>query len=101
MVATIEHMFDSVDYSASGLPIGELVDAIAEESGQIAAAQCRMLAKLGEFDAREDAGFAWDCKSAARIITTASATFWSKHWSAAAPRRSPFAGSRHTVPAHC
>jgi hypothetical protein len=62
-------MFDSASSSASGLPIGELVDAIAEESGQIAAAQCRMLLKLAEFDAREDAAFAWDCKSAAHWLS--------------------------------
>jgi hypothetical protein len=62
-------MFDAASRSASGLPIGELVDAIAEESGQIAAAQCRMLLKLAEFDAREDAAFAWDCKSAAHWLS--------------------------------
>jgi hypothetical protein len=60
-------MFDGKPFS--GLPIGELVDAIADESGQIAAAQCRMLAKLGELDARGDAAFAWDCKSAAHWLS--------------------------------
>jgi len=62
-------MFVDASSSVSGLPIGELVDAIAEESGQIAAAQCRMLAKLAELDAREDAAFAWDCKSAAHWLS--------------------------------
>ena len=62
-------MFDDTSHSASALPIGELVDAIAEESGQIAAAQCQMLLKLAEFDAREDAAFAWDCKSAAHWLS--------------------------------
>jgi len=62
-------MFDDANFSGSGLPIGELVEAIAEESGQIAAAQCRMLMKLAEFDAREDAAFAWDCKSAAHWLS--------------------------------
>src|SRR4030081_2558164 len=62
-------MFDALGSSPSGLPIEELFEVIAEESGRIAAAQCRMLLKLGELDAREDAGFAWDCKSAAHWLS--------------------------------
>ena len=69
VVGTIEHMFEEANFSGSELPIGDLAEAIAEESGQIAAAQCRMLMKLAEFDAREDAAFAWDCKSAAHWLS--------------------------------
>src|SRR4030081_2188680 len=62
-------MFDALGSSPSGLPIEELFEVIAEESGRIAAAQCRMLLKLGELDAREDAAFAWDCRSAAHWLS--------------------------------
>ncbi len=61
-------MFEPPVPSPSGLPIPELAGAIATESGQIAAAQCRMLLKLAELDAREDNGFWTDCKSAAHWL---------------------------------
>src|SRR5713226_2517071 len=65
-LATIEHMFVA---PTSLLPMPDLLGAIAEESGQIAAAQCRMLIKLAELDTRPDHPFDWDCKSAAHWLS--------------------------------
>jgi len=47
----------------------DLLGSIAEESGQIAAAQCRMLMMLAELDTRPDHPFDWDCKSAAHWLS--------------------------------
>ena len=69
MFGILEHMFAEQSPEAPRRSIQELMDGIAFEGGQIAAAQCAQLLKLAELDARADANFSWDCPSAAHWLS--------------------------------